>query len=162
MKTFYNWDIQPDDFVFFPGVVAGLNLCCAGLLQEDEAAVTATPVYHPFFAAPENQGRELKRFPMSYEAGSWQFPINALERASVGNSRLLMLVEGRVETTARARPVPQTPHAAPPTPPLLRTLDPLAVAKTWGPIPALGQLPVHFFEVIQRVCQRLGRPRGRF
>ena len=34
MKTFYNWDIQPDDLVFFPGVVAGLNLCCAGLLQE--------------------------------------------------------------------------------------------------------------------------------
>ena len=32
MKTFYNWDIQPDDLVFFPGVVAGLNLCCAGLL----------------------------------------------------------------------------------------------------------------------------------
>jgi cystathionine beta-lyase len=57
MKTFYNWDIEPDDLVFFPGVVAGLNLCCAGLLEEDEAAVTATPVYHPFFAAPENQGR---------------------------------------------------------------------------------------------------------
>ena len=91
MKTFYNWDIQPDDLVFFPGVVAGLNLCCAGLLQEDEAAVTATPVYHPFFAAPENQGRELQRFPMSYEAGAWQFPMNALERASAGNSRLLML-----------------------------------------------------------------------
>ena len=91
MKTFYNWDIEPDDLVFFPGVVAGLNLCCAGLLEEDEAAVTATPVYHPFFAAPENQGRELKRFPMSYEAGAWQFPMNALERASAGNSRLLML-----------------------------------------------------------------------
>ena len=91
MKDFYHWEIQPDDLVFFPGVVAGLNLCCAGLLAEDEAAVTATPVYHPFFAAPENQGRELKRFPMSYEASTWQFPMNALERASVGNSRLLML-----------------------------------------------------------------------
>ena len=91
MKDFYHWEIQPDDLVFFPGVVAGLNLCCAGLLAEDEAAVTATPVYHPFFAAPENQGRELKRFPMSYEAGTWQFPMNALERASLGNSRLLML-----------------------------------------------------------------------
>ena len=75
----------------FPGsllvLISVVRVCC----KKDEAAVTATPVYHPFFAAPENQGRELKRFPMSYEAGAWQFPMNALERASVGNSRLLML-----------------------------------------------------------------------
>ena len=91
MKNFYNWDILPEDLVFFPGVVAGLNLCCAGLLEEDEAAVTATPVYHPFFAAPENQGRELKRFPMTYESGAWQFPMNSFDRAAAGNSRLFML-----------------------------------------------------------------------
>jgi len=91
MKSFYDWEILPEDLVFFPGVVAGLNLCCSGILEEDEAAVTATPVYHPFFSAPENQGRELKRFPMIYEGGQWQFPMNALGRASSGNSRLLML-----------------------------------------------------------------------
>jgi cystathionine beta-lyase len=91
MKTFYNWEIQLEDLVFFPGVVEGLNLCCAGILEEGEAAVTATPVYHPFFAAPENQGRELKRFPMNYEGGGWQFPMDALHEASEGNSRLLML-----------------------------------------------------------------------
>jgi cystathionine beta-lyase len=78
MKTFYNWEIQLEDLVFFPGVVEGLNLCCAGILEEGEAAVTATPVYHPFLAAPENQGRELKRFPMNYEGGGWQFPMDAL------------------------------------------------------------------------------------
>ena len=75
----------------FPGSLLVLTSVVRVCWQEDEAAVTATPVYHPFFAAPENQGRELKRFPMSYEAGAWQFPMNALERASAGNSRLLML-----------------------------------------------------------------------
>ena len=91
MKSFYDWEIQSEDLVFIPGVVAGLNLCCAGLLEEDEAVVTATPVYHPFFAAPENQGKELKRFPMIYESGVWQFPMTAFDRAAGGNSKLFML-----------------------------------------------------------------------
>ena len=91
LKRLYNWQIEADDLVFFPGVVAGLNLACRAHTQPGEGVITAVPIYPPFISAPEFSGRELIKVPAIYEEGRWEFPMEGLEAVATGNARLLLL-----------------------------------------------------------------------
>ncbi|MFT4721342.1 MAG: cystathionine beta-lyase [Candidatus Azotimanducaceae bacterium] len=91
LQRLYDWQVSADDIVFMPGVVPGLNMACRGLLGEDEAALTATPVYYPFLEAPELQSRELIRLPVESTADGFRFPLRALDQEAGGRAKLLML-----------------------------------------------------------------------
>lgn len=87
----YEWHVEPEDIVFLPGVVPGLNMACRALAGQGEAVVTVTPVYYPFLDAPRYAGRELIRVDAELEDSRWRYPLAALEEAASGESRLLML-----------------------------------------------------------------------
>lgn len=91
LQRLYQWQISAEDIVFMPGVVPGLNMACRGLLDEGEAAVTATPVYYPFLEAPKLQSRELIHLPVESTADGFRFPLQALAQQARGHARLLML-----------------------------------------------------------------------
>lgn len=50
------WKITPDDIVFLPGLVSGLNLVCRAYGYTGDRAMMLTPVYSPFLSAPIFQG----------------------------------------------------------------------------------------------------------
>ena len=52
----YDWAIHPDDIVFLPGLVSGLNLVARAYGHMGDNVTTMTPVYPPFLSAPVNQG----------------------------------------------------------------------------------------------------------
>lgn len=87
----YEWHVEPEDIVFLPGVVSGLNMACRALAGPGEGVVTVTPVYFPFLDAPRYAGRELIRVDAELEDGRWRYPLATLEEAASGASRLFML-----------------------------------------------------------------------
>ncbi|MCS7055653.1 MAG: PatB family C-S lyase [Thermoflexales bacterium] len=64
----YGWRVEPDEIVFLPGLVSGLNLVCRAFGRVGDAAVVLTPVYFPFLSAPVNHGMTLSQVALSYRA----------------------------------------------------------------------------------------------
>ena len=98
----YGWTVQPDWLIWLPGVVTGFNIACRIAGEDNDAVLTATPVYHPFLAAPENNQRRLIQVPMLRDA-SWHLDFERLEDAVTPDTRMFLLCSphnpvGRVYT----------------------------------------------------------------
>jgi cystathionine beta-lyase len=65
MAERYSWEIQPEDLLFLPGVVTGLNLACHAFGQPGGKAFIQTPVYPPFLGAPHYAGLERQTMQLS-------------------------------------------------------------------------------------------------
>lgn len=88
---YYGWRIDPDWFVWLPGLVQGLNLACRAVGQAGDAVLTATPVYPPFLRAPGLAQRELIAVPLVDRSSVWGWDFDALEAAITPRTRLLLL-----------------------------------------------------------------------
>ncbi len=53
----YNWSVTPDQIVYIPSLVTGLNAVCRAIGEPSDGVLVQTPVYPPFLTAPTNQGR---------------------------------------------------------------------------------------------------------
>ena len=71
MQRLYAWTIRPEDIVYLPGLVCGLNVVCRAVGERGDGAVINTPVYMPFLSAPVNQQRELSVGPLQSELRGW-------------------------------------------------------------------------------------------
>ncbi len=56
----YQWQVTPQDLLFLPGLVSGLNVVSAAIGERGSSAMMLEPVYPPFFSAPANQGKQLQ------------------------------------------------------------------------------------------------------
>ena len=59
LEEIYGWKVQPEWFVWLPGVVSGINLSCRCAGDPGDAVATFTPVYPPFLSAPRANARTL-------------------------------------------------------------------------------------------------------
>lgn len=74
LKRLYNWDVKPEEIVFVPGVVTGLNLAARVVGKPGDAIIMNTPVYGPFLTVPTNQGRFAQMVDMDLvDTGSQTF-----------------------------------------------------------------------------------------
>lgn len=90
----YGWEIQPEWIVWLPGLVLGINLAVSACCGPGESAMSFSPIYPPFLAAPGLQGRGLVDVPLRPSGFSIDF--DALEAAMLDTSasgapKLLML-----------------------------------------------------------------------
>ncbi len=60
LASTYHWHVTPQDLMFLPGLVSGLNVVSAAIGEPGSSVMTLEPVYPPFFSAPTNQGRQLQ------------------------------------------------------------------------------------------------------
>jgi cystathionine beta-lyase len=56
MKRLYAWEVRTEEIVYFPGVVAGLNLSCQVLAGPGLGVLVQPPVYPPFLQLAGNAG----------------------------------------------------------------------------------------------------------
>ncbi len=92
MAERYNWQIQPEDLVFIPGVVRGFNVACHALAMPESRVLIQTPVYPPILKAPENadlirQEMLLTPLPNGIYSIDWQ----AFEATITDQTRLFIL-----------------------------------------------------------------------
>jgi cystathionine beta-lyase len=59
MADLYHWTVTPEQIVYLPGLVCGLNVTCRAIGEPGNEVLVQTPVYPPFLAAPLNQERRL-------------------------------------------------------------------------------------------------------
>jgi len=59
MAELYRWPVEPEQIVYLPGLVSGLNVVCRAVGEPGDEVLVQTPVYPPFLSAPTNQDRRL-------------------------------------------------------------------------------------------------------
>lgn len=59
LADLYRWEITPEQIVYLPGLVCGLNVACRAVGEPGDAVLVQPPVYPPFLSAPIYQDRQL-------------------------------------------------------------------------------------------------------
>lgn len=90
----YGWKITPEDIVYLPGLVSGLNLVCRSFGHMGDGVAMLTPVYPPFLTAPINQGMTAEKCRLvQHHHGnrvSFEVDFDALERAITPRTTMFM------------------------------------------------------------------------
>jgi len=95
MARLYNWAVQPEEIIFLPGLVSGLNVVSRAIGERGDGVLVSTPVYPPFLSSPINQERVLHSAPLHAETKGQQvhytLDFAAFSAAIQPNTRLFML-----------------------------------------------------------------------
>ena len=91
MKRLYNWDTKPEEYLFLPGIVPGMNLACRTFGNPSDKVINMTPVYYPFLRIPGNSGKESLNIPFTRSGNSWEFDFDRLESEVEQNSNVSIL-----------------------------------------------------------------------
>jgi len=59
MAELYRWTVEPEQIVYLPGLVSGLNVVCRAVGEPGDEVLVQAPVYPPFLTAPGQQERHL-------------------------------------------------------------------------------------------------------
>jgi cysteine-S-conjugate beta-lyase len=91
----HNWQVQPDEIVFLPGLVSGLNLMCRAFGRMGEEVMMLPPVYPPFLDAPSNNGMTPRKVQLSQSLSAgrihYQIDFEGVERAFNNRTSLLLM-----------------------------------------------------------------------
>lgn len=102
----YNWDVNPEDLVFLPGVISGFNLAARALAEPGAGLLIQPPVYMPFLDVAENNGMVQQEAQLCEgPEGRYEIDLDAFRVAVDGHTRLFLLCNphnpvGRVFTRA--------------------------------------------------------------
>ncbi|MDD3265560.1 MAG: PatB family C-S lyase [Burkholderiales bacterium] len=74
-----SWITSHADYMFLPGMVAGINVACRALTNEGDAILTATPIYPPFMSSVKLASRKLVKLPLEIVDGHYSWNFTKLE-----------------------------------------------------------------------------------
>ena len=88
----HNWDVKPDDLVFIPGVMPGLNLAAHAVTKPGDGVVLHTPVYNPFFSISKNANLlEQETALICGPDNQYMIDFDAFESCITRRSRIFLL-----------------------------------------------------------------------
>jgi cysteine-S-conjugate beta-lyase len=79
MKERHGWSIELEWLVFSPGIVPALNELVRAFTKPGEKILLQSPVYHPFFHAIRNHGREVVNNQLILTRGRYMIDFKDLE-----------------------------------------------------------------------------------
>ena len=92
MQKLYSWQVSPDDFLFLPGVITGLNLTCQALAEPGGNVLMQTPVYPPFLSLGQNAGMERHEAELNRRTdGYYEIDWEAFETSVNNRTKLFIL-----------------------------------------------------------------------
>jgi len=95
MADLYQWAVTPEQIVYLPGLVCGLNGVCRAIGAPGDEVLVQTPVYPPFLAAPGHHERRLVTVELTAELRDgrlyYTFDDAAFATAISARTRLFML-----------------------------------------------------------------------
>ncbi len=87
----YSWEVHPEEVILVQGVVPALYAAVRAFSRPDDGVIIMPPIYPPFFAAVEAQGRTLISVPLRPDAtGRYSMDFAALE-TQLPHARMLLL-----------------------------------------------------------------------
>ncbi len=92
LKRLYGWQVEPDDLVFLPGVVAGFNLATQAVTSPGDGVLVQTPVYYPILYAPDHAGCTLDEMELTRQTdGSYTIDFTAFQATITPRTRIFIL-----------------------------------------------------------------------
>jgi cysteine-S-conjugate beta-lyase len=95
MAERYRWTVEPEQIVYLPGLVSGLNVVCRAIGAPGDEVLVQAPVYPPFLTAPGQQERRLVTAELTAEARAgrryYTFDDDAFAAAIGPRTRLFIL-----------------------------------------------------------------------
>jgi cysteine-S-conjugate beta-lyase len=95
MERLYQWQVKPEQIVFSPGLVTGLNTTMRAVGQPGDGVLMTTPVYGPFLSAPPQNARFANMTPLrSIKDGQrvhYEIDFDALEAAVTAQTTMFAL-----------------------------------------------------------------------
>lgn len=87
----FGWEIESDWLSYCPGIVAGLNHAVQTFTKPRDKVMIQTPVYHPFFYAVKQNGRELIENKLIISEGKYTIDFNIFEEQIKEGVKLFIL-----------------------------------------------------------------------
>jgi cystathionine beta-lyase len=87
----WGWTVDPARVRLVPDVMIAVVETLRALTRPGDGVVINPPVYHPFFGAIRELGREIVEAPLAEGSGRWELDLDALERAFSGGARAYIL-----------------------------------------------------------------------
>jgi cystathionine beta-lyase len=88
----YDWQISPDDLIFLPGVITGLNLTCHAVAEPGGNVLVQTPVYPPFLNVAQNTGMECNDVELEHRSdGHYEINWDTFEDRLNKRTKLFIL-----------------------------------------------------------------------
>ncbi len=81
-KRRHHWDIQKEWIVNTPGVVAAIYAAVKQLTKPEDGVIIFRPVYYPFVASIEDNGRQEVNVPLIEKDGDYTIDFAAFEQAA--------------------------------------------------------------------------------
>jgi cysteine-S-conjugate beta-lyase len=91
----YGWAVTPEQLVYYPGVVTGVNMAARAFTANGAGMIIQTPVYPPILHTPEYSASTTQAAPLrpTYQGNTIRYDIdfNVFEAAINEHSRVLLL-----------------------------------------------------------------------
>jgi cystathionine beta-lyase len=87
----HGWDIKKEGIKYSPGVVPSLFASVASYTEPGDKVIVQTPVYHPFFYAIKEQGREIVQNPLVLKEGRYEMDLDDLKSKIDEKTKMLFL-----------------------------------------------------------------------
>ncbi|MCK9338882.1 MAG: PatB family C-S lyase [Bacteroidales bacterium] len=87
----HQWKIEKEWITFAPGIVSGLAFLIQTFTNNGDKIIVQPPVYHPFFAVIEKQGRQIVRNPLMLIEGSYQINFSDLEEKLREGAKMMII-----------------------------------------------------------------------
>jgi cystathionine beta-lyase len=91
LAQLYNWQVETDDILFFPGVVTGFTLACCAIGEPGDETLVEPPVYPPMLAAPAEVGRIPKTVQLVEGDERYERDLDRFEAAITERTSLFLL-----------------------------------------------------------------------
>jgi cystathionine beta-lyase len=95
MAKKYNWTVKPDEIVYLPGLVSGMNVACRAVGKPGDGVLMTTPVYPPFLGAPGNHGMTVDESQLvRVDKGStfhYELDLDAFAKAITPRTKMFLL-----------------------------------------------------------------------
>jgi cystathionine beta-lyase len=88
----YGWEIKPEEILFIPGVVTGLNLAAQVLTKTGNSVLIQPPVYPPFFGVSRNAQLLTVEAPLIMDSNyHYSIDFDKFEAAITPQTRIFIL-----------------------------------------------------------------------
>lgn len=95
VEHLYNWHITPEQVIFVPGLVSGLNVVARAIGRPGDGVLINTPIFDPFFSAATNHNKVLHSVQLAYSRkGSeirYEIDFDAVEATIKPTTSLFLL-----------------------------------------------------------------------
>lgn len=90
-KRHYNWELNKEWLTFTPGVIPAINMSIQAFTNRGDKVILQNPVYHPFFGAIKNNGRQILFNPLITSSGRYMMDYDDLQQ-KMKDPRVKMLI----------------------------------------------------------------------